>query len=262
MPVAWAAAAGAVASVAGGVLSSNAAKSAANTQAQAQQQATAAQLQMFNTLQDENAPFRQAGYNALADIQTGQGSAVNPSGTASGQIAPGYFDQTFTNADLNSQLAPNYQFMLGQGLGTQANLSNLNSGVFSGNAGQGLINYAENYAGNAYQQAYNNFTNNQTNIFNRLSSVAGLGQISSGNSQTGASNFSSGIAGTTAATGASQAAGIVGSANAISGGLNNAAGWYGLNQLAGNNQTYSYPTNSTGQIGVGASGQAELDALP
>lgn len=233
LPFGWAAAAAAVGGIASSVIGGGAAKSAANTQAQAQQQATAAQLQMFNTLQDENAPFRQGGYNALADIQTGQGAPVNSAGTASGTIAPGYFNQTFNNTDLNSQLAPNYAFMLGQGLGTQANLSNLNSGVFSGNAAQGLTSYAENYAGNAYQNAYNNFTNNQNNIFNRLSTVAGLGQVSSGNPQTGASSFSTGAASTIAGAGASQAAGTIGAANALTGGINNASGalgWYGLSQ--------------------------------
>lgn len=245
----WIAAAGAVA---GGAISALGSKSAANTQAQAQQAATQAQLQMFNTQQANQAPFLQGGYNALADIETGQGAQVTGPGTASGSVAPGYFNQTFTNADLNSQLAPNYQFMLGQGLGTQANLANLNSGVFSGNAGQGLINYAENYAGNAYQQAYNNFTNNQSNIFNRLASVAGLGQTAGSAASTGAPQFSSGIASTTAGAGASQAAGTVGAANALSSGLNNAGSWYVANNLLNNQgQTGINTLSMNGDQGFG-----------
>lgn len=198
----------------GGVGGALASRSAANTQANASNNATAAQLAMFNTINQQQAPWRQAGANALGTIGDMQG----------------YFNHQFDANDLKTNLAPNYQFQLDQGLGATKNAMNLQGG-FAGNTLKGINDYAQNFAGNAYQQAFNNYSTNQSNIFNRLSSIAGLGQTA---------NASTAQAGTTAAqnagqsmqnAGAAQAAGTVGASNALAGGLTNAASWYALPQL-------------------------------
>ncbi len=67
--VAVAVAGGAVAGIAGGVVSSNAAKSAAKTQAGAAQDANATQVAMFNASRADLAPYRYAGGVALADLE-------------------------------------------------------------------------------------------------------------------------------------------------------------------------------------------------
>lgn len=199
--------------VVGGAISASASKSAASTQADAANNATQTQLNMFNTTNAQQAPYRDAGYTALNQLNAG---------TAPG----GQFTHTFNKADLNSNLAPNYQFQLDQGLGAVNNQNSVTGGLVSGNALKGINDYAQNFAGNAYQNAFNNYNVNQSNIFNRLSSIAGLGQTSVGQTTAAGQGYAGNIGSTQMAAGASQAAGTIGAANAISGGLNNAASWY------------------------------------
>lgn len=275
----WGVAAAAI-SAGGAIYSANASKSAASTQANAADSAAQAQLDEFNTINDQQAPYRTAGTGALNELnnylgiptsapeqnaanfdsaayiaahpEVGDPSQWDPSNGAflhyqmygknqgyaytgnaqynqqlaqsqEGSSAPGYgqFTHSFDASDLNANLAPNYQFMLDQGMGQARNTASATQGVVSGNALQGLNTFAQNYAQNAYQLAYSNYNNNQTQIYNRLASLAGLGQTataSTGQLGTVATQAASGYS-TSAA--AANAAGTVGSANAITGGLNN-----------------------------------------
>jgi hypothetical protein len=246
MPFALIAGAGIVGGLLGAVSSSHAADQAAG----AANQATQTQQQMFNTINQQQSPYRQAGYNALSALGTGFGAtgaggfpfdSTAGTGLSDGSqtgsnafsgIAPGQFTHQFNAADLNANLAPNYQFQLGQGLGAVQNASNLQTG-FSGNTLKGINDYAQNFAGNAYQNAFANYTANQTNIFNRLSSIAGLGQTANANVGNAGAVISGNAAQSQIASGAAQAAGTVGTANALAGGLQNAASWYALPQFLG-----------------------------
>ena len=281
--------------VIGGYVSSQASKSAASTQAHAADSAAAAQLAQFNTINDQQAPYRNSGYSALNALNTYLGiappnpqapeqtqsnfdaaayMAANPdvasnkkygsdawghyvkygqgegraftgtdayktqytdyqkqldlvkSGSYKADPTYGQFTHQFNANDLNANLAPNYQFMLDQGLGQTKNLANSTGGLIGGNALQGINTFSQNYAKNAYQDAFNNYTANQTNIFNRLASIAGLGQTSlntTANAGTAATNSANNYL-TSAA--AANAAGTVGQANAISSGVNTLANLY------------------------------------
>ena len=291
----WVAAAVAGGAIVGSYVSGNAAKDAANTQANASKSAADSSLAQFNTINSQQAPYRQSGYGALNALNTYLGiappSAVAPeqsqsnfdaaaymaanpdvasnkkygsnawghyvkygqgegrkftgtkdyqnqyadyqkqldlvsSGAYKSDPTYGQFTHQFNANDLNANLAPNYQFMLEQGLGQTKNLANSTGGVIGGNALQGLNTFAQNYSKNAYQDAFNNYTANQTNIFNRLASIAGLGQTSlntTANAGTNATNSHNNFM-TSAA--AANAAGTVGQANAISSGVNTLANLY------------------------------------
>jgi len=210
----WAAVAIVGGSVVSGVIGANASRNAANTQASAANRATDTQLQMFNTVNDQQKPYREAGYTALGDI-----------GAKSD-----YFNHTFGAADLNANLAPGYEFAKTQGEGAVTNMANSMDGL-GGNSLAEISKWTTGFAQQGYQQAYENYTKNQTNIFNRLASIAGLGQTAGSASATGAPAFASGISSTIQGAGNAQAAGTVGGANAITGGINNAMGWYQLNNL-------------------------------
>jgi hypothetical protein len=304
--------------LAGGLLGADASRSAANTQADASKAGTAAQLQMFNTTNAQQAPYRQAGYNSLDALLRGLGIGGGKNYDSSGNVvaAPGstpaptreqftktiaatpgslgqvfrqneigqteriggtpgtpasssfdqagydhamanwtaqqgvpgssmqqsggtgindgFFTHQFNASDLNSNLAPNYQFMLDQGLGAVKNAGNLQTGLLSGNTLKGVNDYAQNYASNAYQNAFQNYTANQTNIFNRLSNIAGLGQTANQATGDAATKTGLGVAGTLQNAGTAQAGGIVGQANAVTGAANNALGWYTLSQIMNN----------------------------
>ena len=173
---------------------------------------------------------------AKADDELG-----NPVGVQTGSD---YLTRQFTPQDLQAGLAPNYQFMLGQGQQQTQRQANLSGGAMGGNALRALQDYTQNYAGNAYQNAFQNFQNQRTGIYNTLAGIAGIGQ----NATNTAAN--AGQAATTAAgqlgvgSAAAQAAGLQGVANAASGGLQNYQQNQILQAILGQNQNVAQYQNT------------------
>jgi hypothetical protein len=200
--------------------------SAANTLANSANQATNAQLGMFNTVNNQLAPYRQVGAGALGALS----SYLNASPTGGPGGSAGLLHQ-FGPSDLTSNLAPNYGWGLAQGQGQLQNSAAAAGGAFSGNAMQGLNAFSQNYAQNAYQNAFNNYVTNQNNTVARLGNLAQLGQASSTGSASGAPLFSQGISNTITGAGSALAGGQVGATNALSGGLNNLLSLYALQGL-------------------------------
>jgi hypothetical protein len=219
--------AGIGAGIGGAYNQAQAAKSAARGQVQAAGQATDLQRDIFNTINTQYGPYRGAGYSALNTLQgmlpgqyTQYDAQGNPIGTATGT---GDLTRPFTAADLTTNLAPNYEFMLKQGLGAARQGANVGGG--GSNVLKSGITFAEDYAKNAYQQAFENYQNQQTNIYNRLAGIAGMGQQATGATSAAGQNFA-----TTAGqllTGAATAAGAgqVGAANAYANAANNLTPW-------------------------------------
>lgn len=197
----------------GGLLSSSASKSAANTQADAANNAAQLQWSQYQQTRTDLEPWRQAGATALGAI---------------GTLGP-QFTHQFGAGDLQSNLAPNYQFQLDQGLGATRNLASAGGGLLSGNTLKGINDYAQNYAGGAYQQAFNNWNAQQTNIFNRLSNIAGLGQTANQTSAATGQAAAGAAGGYLTSGAAAQAAGTVGAANAVNNGIGSYLGWNYLN---------------------------------
>jgi hypothetical protein len=225
---------------------------AAKLQADAAKQASANQMSMFNTINQQFAPNRAAGYSALNQIRgmlpgqyTTYGETGQPTGTATGTD---YFTHQFGPQDLYAGLAPNYNFMLGQGQQAQQRAANVSGGLIGGNALRGLEDYTQNYAQNAYQNAFQNFQNQRTGIYNTLAGIAGLGQ------QAQNTTAQAGQAATTAAgqlgvgSAAAQAAGLTGAANAVQGGLQNYQQNQLLQAILGQNQNVA-STQTPGYFG-------------
>lgn len=245
----WVAAAVVGGSLVGGLIQGDAARKAANTQADANARAQNQLLETGQQASQNYQPYTYAGQQGTNYL-----SALTPSfagAPSTYQPQPGY--QNFTNADLNAQLAPNYGFMLQQGQGANLSAANTTGGMVSGNALRGLQDYTQNYASNAYQnalnnymaqyqlglssnmsqqaQAYNQQTANQTNIFNRLSGIAGLGLQGATGTANAMLGTGTNIAQLTQGIGQAQAAGQVGQANAYAGianNIGNAGLYYGL----------------------------------
>ena len=202
MAIGWGIAAAGALGLIGANKQASAATAAANTQAQSAANAQNQLQTNFQTLAPNYTPYLQTGQAGLNQL-----NAAMPSLT-----------QTFGPDQLKSNLAPNYQFMLNQGLGAQN--QNLNASGGGSNIGTAGTKFAEDYASNAYQNAFNNYQAQQTNIYNRLSGIANIGQ----NAVSGLSNLATGNAtnisnlGVGAANAVAQ--GQVGSAAAQAQGLN------------------------------------------
>lgn len=212
----WVAVAVVGGSLIGSTIQAQGAQSAAQTQAQAgvnaQQQVLAAGQQGAQ----QYVPYQQFGQTGL--------NLFN-------QNLP-YLTQQFGPAQLQSNLAPNYQFMLNQGQG--ATLENANVGGGGSNVNLANELFTQNYAGNAYQQAFNNYLNQQTNIYNRLLGIANVGLTGA----TGAANAMIGtgtnVANITQGIGNAQAAGTIGASNAYGGAVSNLSNLAALYGLSGN----------------------------
>tara|TARA_R110000868_G_scaffold350752_1_gene612110 strand:- start:26878 stop:28959 length:2082 start_codon:yes stop_codon:yes gene_type:complete len=209
-------------------------------QADAAREAARNQMLMFNTINQQFAPQRGAGYQSLNQIRSmlpGQSMTYNELGQPSGvQTGTDYLTRQFSPQDLQAGLAPNYQFMLGQGQQAQQRAANVGGGLIGGNALRGLEDYTQNYAQNAYQNAFGNFQNQRTGIYNTLAGIAGLGQQAQNTTaQAGqAATTAQGQLGVGAA--AAQAAGLTGAANAAQGGLQNYQQNQILQAILGQNQ--------------------------
>jgi hypothetical protein len=238
----WVAAAVVGGNIISGAIGAGAAKDAANTQAQSAQQALDFQKQQFNTIQQQGGAGRAAGYNALnqlGGLGSGTYGMYDAQGNPIGQgVGTGYLTHQFNAEDLKSGLAPNYDFMLGQGQAANQRMANVGGGAIGGNALQGLQDYTQNYAGNAYQNAFTNYQTQRGNIYNTLAGIAGLGQQAVNTSANAGAQAAGTVGNTIQNLGAAQASGTVGAANALSGGLQNAGNQYMLSQLlASKNQT-------------------------
>jgi len=252
----------AAAGIAGSAISSNAAgnaasaqkdsaKYAADLQYQASQQALDFQKQQYNTTQQQIAPWLNAGQGALAQLAAG----TSPGGSL---VTP--YSGTFTApTGLSEQNDPGYQARLQLGTDAIQRSAAAKGGVLTGGTAKALDTYAQDYASNEYQNVYNRaltdyttnfnaYNTNQANQYNRLASLAGVGQqaanqlASSG--QAASNNVSSNLLNTASNVGqqinnagAATASGYVGAGNAWSNGLtgttNQLTNLYLLNQLKG-----------------------------
>ena len=203
MPIGWALAGSAVLGYLGSQNQADAASNAANLQYQGTQEAARQQREMFDILNKQQEPYRNAGYGALNKIN---------------EMLP-QFTRQFTPADLTANLAPNYEFMRQQGLGATAQGANVASP--GSNVDLAKTIFAENYAKGGYQDALTNWRNQQTDIFNRLSGIAGIGQTSQGQAQNLGSATSTNLANLATGGANALAGGQIGAANAYAGGLQN-----------------------------------------
>jgi hypothetical protein len=206
-----------------------AAQSAAETQLQGTQEAARIQKEMFDTLNAQQAPYRQAGYGALTKIQ---------------DMLP-FFTKMPTAADIQGM--PGYQFGLSQGLGAVGQGANVLSP--GSNVDVARQKFATDYA---LQQGLPAYLKQRGDIFNTLASIAGIGQkstdVSTQLGQTTGTNLAQLATGGAGAI----AGGQVGAANAMAGGLQgigNTAALYGLmNRAGGGAVPTGYGTPVTGGI--------------
>lgn len=217
MPVGLVAAGvGAVGAVAGGIISSNGAQSAARTNATEADKSLAAQQSNFDATTANNKPFLTTGTSALnqlarlygLDTVDANGNTVKGSGTSQ-------------NIDPNSTFyqTPDYQFALNQGI----------KGIDAGAAARGGLDSGATrkaemaYAGNLASGQFNTYAS-------RLMQAAGLGQ-SAANSQANAGQANANaITGINTNVGAVNANAGLSSANSINSSIQSLVGaaQYGL----------------------------------
>jgi hypothetical protein len=186
-------------------MQSDAAKDAAEMQVAGGDRALAQQLRMFEMGREDQAPYREAGYTALKDIES-----LKPMFTA--QFGPEQFEQ---------YLDPSMEFRMKYGTKATERAANVGGGLLSGNTLRSLTEFGQDLASTEYANAFNRAQTEPTNIFNRLHAISGLGQnaVTTGvQAQQAYGNQASNII---TGQAAAQAAGTVGQANAYAGAIGN-----------------------------------------
>lgn len=168
---------------------------ASNKQSQAAQNALNTQTGMFNTAQAGLAPYRALGDAAAGSIAQLYGFP-NPTTGAPGSGAADY------SAFYKS---PDYQFAQQQGTLALERSAAAKGLLNSGGTLKDLTSFGQGLA----SQQYGNY-------FNRLASLAGMGQTAAGTGAQTATSFGQTIGNTQQNLGAAQASGAVGIANALS----------------------------------------------
>lgn len=185
------------ATILGGMLSSNAANSAAGAARDAANIANNTQIGQYNQNRADQAPWREAGGQAVGQMAAG--------------LAPGgQFSQPFSMADY--QADPGYAFRLAQGQKALDRVGAASGRSLSGAQVKASTDYNQNSASQEYGNAYNRFMNNRTTNFGELSNLAGLGQSSVGSTGQAGTNMANQIGANT--MGAATVAGNAGMANA------------------------------------------------
>jgi hypothetical protein len=269
--VAVAAGISAVGSIAGGLMQSDAASSAADAQAQAAANSTALQKQMFDKQVELQAPFRTGGLTAQNQLLTllglnpatttgtnADGSAATlPAGLNVNTSSPdfGKYSRDFSMSDF--QADPGYAFRLDQGNKALNAAAAARGGMISGNALTAAQNYGQQMGSQEYQNAYNRYQTNRANQLQPLQSLMGIGQTST-NALTNAAGAYGAAAGSNAlAAGNAQASGMIGSANALSGAFGNASKAFNTGiysgAFGGGNNSYNF-NGSSPDYSYGAGG--------
>lgn len=203
------------------ILGAASSRSAAKTQVGAADRAAELQRTQFEQTREDQAPYRQAGYNALAEMQRTAGNV------------PGAFK--FGASDFTAD--PGYGFRFSEGQKALERNAAARGGFMSGAALKAAQRFGQEMGsqefGNAYNRALTNYNTgvaSENQLYNRQAGLAGIGQTSANLVGQAGQNYATNVGNLMTGAGAANAAGQVGMSNAFTGGL----GTY-LNYNQGNN---------------------------
>lgn len=201
------------------ILGAGASIFAANTQAKAAQNATNAQMSMFQQGSQQLQPFINLGKstsNQLSAALPGLGATFNP-----------------TMQDLEN--TPGYQFTLDQGMKSLESQQSALGLAGSGAEAKGLQQYTTGLASQTFQQQFENYLQQKQQQYNMLYQPTQLG-ASAGASLLGGSIQTGGQIGSNIiGAGNAQAAGLLGASASGSNALNSYMQWSLMQRLLGGN---------------------------
>jgi len=209
------------------VLGAVSSKNAADTQAAAAGRAADISNAQYEQTRTDQAPWREAGTNALTQLSS---------------LAGNY--KPFSYSDMTSD--PGYAFRLSEGQKALDSQAAARGGLISGNALRASQAYGQQMGSQEYQNAFNRYQTERQAQIGPFQSLAGIGQSATNfTGQAGAQNASN-VGNLLTSGAAASAAGQVGGANAITGGVGQYLGYTSNNNLlaALRNQGGNSPSNA------------------
>jgi hypothetical protein len=233
MPAGAVAGIGAVGSIAGGIMGSNASSDAAAAQVKAAKLAAKTQKEMYEQTRGDLSPYRDVGSQglySLADLY-GLKTPNNPDGSSA-------FNENALNA---FKMSPDYQVAMKEGIGAVDASAAARGNLLSGGQIKRLADYGADLGARGFQ-----------GYMNRLNQLAGMGEDAASRTGQFGSTAATNIGNAQMAAGEAQAGGIVGGYNSLAGGMSDAFNnlsfaakrYGGLNGIGG-----------TGGMGLSASGE-------
>lgn len=249
----WGAVIGAGAAILGGSMASNSARSAARSQRRGANDAIAYQRESRDLALAYNKPYRDASYRATAAMMDMVGlSRGGTSRGASGGLTRAPYTQPrpfeggsvgldagkgggrgmgrlFDNATGNQiddgsgadvpdlgdfdkysfKTDPGYQFRMDEGMKALERGAAARGGLLSGGFARKALRYSQDYASNEYM-----------NVFNRIATIAGFGQVSTANSTGAIMGSAANTGNAMMAAGDARASGYIGQGNAWANAIN------------------------------------------
>lgn len=238
----WVAGAVAVGTIGGALISSQGAKSAANTQADAAARATDAQRDIFERQVELQEPFREAGLAGQNRLLALLGLGEDKSAADFGKYASAEFGADKFKAD------PGYAFRMSEGMKALERSAAARGGLLSGATLKGITRYGQDAASQEYQNAFNRYQAERTGTLNPFQALAGVGQSSANTLGQQAGAYGNAMASNIIGAGNAQAAGQIGSANAFSSGLGQGINFYQNQQLLNRMPTYNAASASAPSV--------------
>jgi hypothetical protein len=216
-------------------MSSQAAKSAARTQAEASDRAIAAQQAGLSEQQAISAPYVDKGTEAMNRL-----AAMTEPG--------GEYYEPFSKTDFTQD--PGYAFRFKEGMkGLNASAA-ARGGLISGNALRAATAYGQEMGSQEYTNAFNRYYAERSNKMDPLKFLTGVGQAAGAGQASNIGAATGNIANLTTGAGNAMAAGQVGSANAYANAIGQGVSQYQTNQLINRftprQTTPSYYATNTG----------------
>lgn len=216
-------------------MQSDAASSAADTQAASADAAMREQARQYNQTRADMQPWRTSGNASLMALQRLLGTVgynkdaaiAGPNGES--LYGVGSLMLPFKPTDLQNE--PGYQFGLKQGEDSINRAASAGGRLLSGATLKALNRYNQDYAGTKYNEAFNRDLAQKQNIYNMLSGQSGTGQVATQQIAAAGQNSANNIAELLTGQGNALAAGQVGSANAWGNAFNGIQNQYQQQQL-------------------------------
>lgn len=236
-----------------GANAQNVQQRAADQALQVQRDALNQQQANYQQQRQDQMPWLQAGQMSLSDLMQ--------------QMGNGSFDTKMDPSQIAND--PGYQFRMAEGQKALERSAAARGGLNSGGFMKGLARYSQGVASDEYQNAFNRKQADVSGRYNRLASLAGVGQTASqslgslsAQNNANIGNYANGMGNMLGTLGSIQSSGAIAQGNALSGGLGTIGNLGQLGFMSGMTNSYGagggmgIPTQS--QQGMGNSGGSLL----
>ena len=230
------------AAILGGSLAGRGASKAADVQAASADRASQLEREMFERNIELNAPFREAGVNAL------------------NKLVPLTDYKNFGMDQFRAD--PGYAFRMSEGMKGLERSAAARGGLLSGGTLKGIQRFGQDMASQEYQNAFNRYGIERERRLNPLQSLAGVGQTTSQQLGAAGTQMAGNVGNLMTGGAAARASGYVGQANALTGALSGATNMYMQGQMMNRllpqqsaaTPSYSYQTTPMAPVDYSFSG--------